>query len=102
MLLCVKAQDTRGGRRALAPHLADDGYVVSAQNGLNELAIAEIVGEPRTIGCFVNFGADYMEPGVVHYGGRGAVVIGEIDGTITPRIEELHALLLQFDDRRQC
>ncbi len=35
----------------------------------------------RTIGCFVNFGADYLEPGVVHYGGRGAVVVGEIDGT---------------------
>ena len=34
-----------------------------------------------------------MEPGVVHYGGRGAVVVGEIDGTIKPRTEELHALL---------
>ena len=27
----------RGGGAALAPHLAEDGYVVSAQNGLNEL-----------------------------------------------------------------
>ena len=34
----------------------------------------------RTIGCFVNFGADYLEPGVVHYSGHGAVVIGELDG----------------------
>ena len=55
--------------------------VVSAQNGLNELVIAEVVGKQRTIGCFVNFGADYLEPGVVHYSGHGAVVIGELDGS---------------------
>ena len=58
-LLCVKAQDTEAAARALAPHLAPDGVVVSAQNGLNERVIAGIVGEARTIGCFVNFGADY-------------------------------------------
>jgi len=99
VLLCVKAQDTRAAAEQIRPHLAGDGYVVSLQNGLNELAIAQTVGVARTIGAFINFGADYMEPGVVHYGGRGTVVVGEIDGTIKPRTEELHALLLQFDDR---
>jgi len=97
--LCVKAHDTAAAIAALAPHLADDGYVVSAQNGLNELVIAEHVGERRTIGAFVNFGADYMSPGVVHYGGRGAVVVGELDGKVTPRLQELHRQLLLFDDR---
>ena len=99
VLLCVKAQDTRAAAEQIRPHLAGGGYVVSLQNGLNELAIAQTVGVARTIGAFINFGADYMEPGVVHYGGRGTVVVGEIDGTIKPRTEELHALLLQFDDR---
>jgi 2-dehydropantoate 2-reductase len=99
VLLCVKAQDTRAAAEQIRPHLAGDGYVVSLQNGLNELAIAQTVGVARTIGAFINFGADYMEPGVVHYGGRGTVVVGEIDGTIKSRTEELHALLLQFDDR---
>ena len=86
VFLCVKAQDTADASRALLPHVTEDGYVVSAQNGLNELAIAKIVGEARTMGCFVNFGADYIEPGVIHYGGRGAVVVGEIDGKETPRL----------------
>lgn len=99
VLLCVKAQDTDEAARAIAPHLASDGFIVSVQNGLNELVIAEIVGRPRTVGAFVNFGADYMEPGVVQYGGRGAVVVGEIDGRITPRAEMLHRLFLNFDDR---
>jgi len=99
VVLAVKAQDTDAATRALAPHLSRDGYVVSAQNGLNELIIKTIVGDARTIGCFVNFGADYMEPGVIQYAGRGAVVLGEIDGRLTPRIHELHRAFLDFDDR---
>lgn len=99
VVLAVKAQDTADATRELAPHLSADGYVVSAQNGLNELVIAEIVGNTRTIGCFVNFGADYLEPGVVQYAGRGAVVLGEIDGRTTPRVLDLHRAFLDFDDR---
>src|SRR5205823_13433286 len=51
-----------------------------------------------TMGCFVNFGADYIEPGVIQYAGRGAVVLGEIDGRVTPRIGELHRAFRDFDD----
>jgi 2-dehydropantoate 2-reductase len=98
VLLCVKAQDTEAAVRALAPHLAPDGMVVSAQNGLNERVIAGIVGEARTIGCFVNFGADYHGPGLVLYGGRGAVVVGELDGRRSTRIDAIHRLLRTFDD----
>ncbi len=99
VLLCVKAQDTLDATRALAPHLAQDGVVVSIQNGLNERVIAGIVGAERTIGAFVNFGADYIEPGVIHRGNRAAVVLGELNGRITPRLQALHATLLDFDDR---
>jgi 2-dehydropantoate 2-reductase len=98
VLLCVKAQDTEAAVLALAPHLAPDGVVASAQNGLNERVIARVVGEARTIGCFVNFGADYHGPGVVMYGGRGAVVVGELDGRRSARIEAIHRLLRTFDD----
>jgi len=99
VLLCVKAQDTDAAVRAIGPHLAADGCIVSVQNGLNETIIAGIVGPRRTVGAFVNFGADYMEPGVVQYAGHGAVVVGEIDGRIAERAKRLHQLLRQFDDR---
>lgn len=99
ILLCVKAHHTAKATRMLAPHLAPDGYVVSIQNGLNELVIADVVGWERTIGAFVNFGADYIEPGVIHRGNRAAVVLGELDGQITPRLTVLHRTLLDFDDR---
>jgi len=99
IILATKAHHTASAARALMPHLAPQGCVVSAQNGLNELTISEIVGAARTVGAFVNFGADYLEPGVVHYGGRGAVVVGEIDGRITPRATAIGETWRDFDAR---
>ncbi|MFC3831664.1 ketopantoate reductase family protein [Deinococcus rufus] len=96
-LLCTKAQDTESAGRALAPHVTPDGAVVSVQNGLNPLILNEIFGAERVLGAFVNFGADYLEPGVVTYGGRGAVVVGEQDGTLTARAHAIHTLLRHFE-----
>lgn len=97
VVLAVKAQHTEEAVEALAPHLAADGYVLSAQNGLNELAIARKVGPERTMGCFVNFGADWHGPGRILYGNRGAVVVGEIDGSVRERTREMHGLLKLFE-----
>jgi 2-dehydropantoate 2-reductase len=97
VVLAVKAQHTEAALDALAPHLAADGFVLSAQNGLNELAIARRVGPERTMGCFVNFGADWLGPGRILYGNRGAVVVGEVDGSIRDRTREMHGLLKIFE-----
>ena len=98
VLLCTKAQHTREATESLADWLAADGFVMSVQNGLNEIMIQEIVGRERTVGAFVNFGADYLEPGKIFFGGRGAVVIGELDGTATERLRQMEALFLHFDE----
>ena len=101
IILATKAHHTETAARALLPHLTPAGCVVSAQNGLNELAIAEVVGEARTVGAFVNFGADYMEPGVIMYGGRGTVMVGEAfgDRRISPRVTAIRDAWRDFDDR---
>lgn len=97
VLLCVKAHHTEAALDDLAPLLADDGFVVSVQNGLNERVIARRLGEARTVGCFVNFGADVVAPGVIQRGNRGAVVVGELDGRLTPRIRAVHRLFAAFE-----
>jgi len=97
IFLCVKALHTEAAARQLAPHLAEDGVVVSLQNGFNELTIAEAIGRRRTMGAFINFGADVLEPGVVHFGGRGAVVVGELDGRQTERLARVHRALMHFE-----
>jgi 2-dehydropantoate 2-reductase len=97
IFLCTKALHTETAARQLLPHLAADGVVVSLQNGFNELMISQIVGRERTMGAFINFGADVLEPGVVHFGGRGAVVVGELDGSQTERLGRVHRTLLHFE-----
>lgn len=99
IMLATKAHHTADATRALVPHLAPNGCVISVQNGLNELSISAIAGAERTVGAFVNFGADYLEPGVIHYGGHGAVVVGEIDGRITPRAVAIGDAWKDFDER---
>ncbi len=97
ILLCVKAHHTEAASRALAPHLAAGGYVASFQNGLNEFVIGGVLGIENVIGAFINFGADYMAPGRILYGGRGACVLGELDGRRSARVEALHRLLTLFE-----
>ncbi len=96
-VLATKAPATASAIRALAQHVAADGFVLSAQNGLNELEIAKVVGDHRTMGCFVNFGADWHGPGEILFGNRAAVVVGEIDGIAKPRTQDMHALLKVFE-----
>ena len=48
----------------LRDHLAEDGVLVTLQNGLPEPGIAEIIGENRTMGCVVEWGAGLTAPGV--------------------------------------
>jgi 2-dehydropantoate 2-reductase/glutamate carboxypeptidase len=91
VLLAVKAQATEEAMEFLRPRLARDGFVVSLQNGLNERLIASFVGEDRTVGAFVNLFADVVAPGVVREGGAGALVVGEPDGRITDRVEQIVA-----------
>jgi 2-dehydropantoate 2-reductase len=97
ILLCVKAHHTEAAAGQLAPHLARGGYIASFQNGLNEFVIGRVVGLPNVVGAFINFGADYLEPGRILFGGRGACVLGELDGAITPRLTALHAVLTAFE-----
>ena len=45
-------------------YLAEDGVLVTFQNGLPEMQIADILGEERVLGCTVAWGATMQSPGV--------------------------------------
>jgi 2-dehydropantoate 2-reductase len=92
VLVCVKAMHTTAAIDALSPVLGEASFVVSFQNGLNEKVIAARIGAQRTVGAFVNFGADYLEPGRVLYGGTGALYLGELDGSLSPRLLQLEQI----------
>jgi 2-dehydropantoate 2-reductase len=93
VLLAVKSQDTPAALDVLKSRLAPDGAIVSLQNGLNEELIAAAVGASRTVGCLVNWAADWQAPGRILWGGEGALVLGELDGRKSERVQGLAKLL---------
>jgi 2-dehydropantoate 2-reductase len=98
VLLAVKSHHTAEVLRHLAPRLASGGTIVSLQNGLSEEQIAAAVGAERTVGCLVNWAADWVGPGRILHGGHGAFVLGELDGRDTPRVRELATLLSAVEE----
>ncbi len=93
VFLAVKSQDTEDALEVLAPHVGPETTVVSLQNGINEPLIAGKIGAQRTVGCFVNWAADYEAPGLVEYKGAGHCYIGEIDGAISRRAIRIQKVL---------
>lgn len=64
VFLMTKQQQNAEVVNCIKEFLADDGVIVTLQNGIPELLIAEIVGEERVLGCTVAWGATMKEPGV--------------------------------------
>lgn len=64
IFLMTKQQQNVEVVTRLKEFLAEDGVIVTLQNGIPELQIGEIVGDNRTLGCTVAWGATMKEAGV--------------------------------------
>lgn len=64
IFLMTKQQQNVEVVTRLKEFLADDGVIVTLQNGIPELQIGEIVGNNRTLGCTVAWGATMKGAGV--------------------------------------
>ena len=64
IFLMTKQQHNAEVVETLRPFLAEDGALVTFQNGLPEVLLAEILGEERMLGCTVAWGATLQSPGV--------------------------------------
>jgi len=52
--ICVKSYDTPWAAALAKTYLAPDGFMVSLQNGINEDAIADVIGWNKVIGCIAS------------------------------------------------
>lgn len=82
----------------LLPHLGEQSTVCTLQNGVPEPFVAKYVGENRTVGGTVLWGATFLEPGVSELTqditkSDHLFEIGEIDGSIGPRIRAVAGVL---------
>ena len=89
ILLATKAQDAL----EVAPHvlglLAPEGVILPIQNGGVARALADRLGEDKILGGFSNLGATMVEPGVYEQKNAGHLLIGELAGGVTERVERV-------------
>ena len=96
ILLMTKQLFNRDVVTFLKDYLADDGVIVTLQNGLPEPLIAEIVGTHRTMGCVVEWGATLSAPGVCTLTSDPASLsfhMGKMEGITDETFNEVKALL---------
>lgn len=82
--------------QGLKEHMTDDCVVCTLQNGLPELSVSEVVGEDRTVGCTVSWGATLLEPGVAELTSEPDSMnfgMGRMNGKKDEKLNEIKALL---------
>lgn len=96
VFLSVKSYDTRWSTYFIEPFLKPGGFILPAQNALNDDVVAGIIGYNRTIGCVPSISCGVYGPGHVVRTDpitSHAFTIGELSGQITPRVNEVVEML---------
>jgi 2-dehydropantoate 2-reductase len=93
VFVAVKLWDTEAAAEAIRPVLRPGTAVVSFQNGVGkDDVLTRILGREAVIGGVGQIGVVIASPGVIRHTGRMAkLIFGELDNSITPRIERLLA-----------
>ncbi len=97
--ISIKSYETQFAASLIEGYLAEDGFIVSLQNAINEERIAQVVGWHRVVGCIAsNISCELEGPAHVqrHVPIRGdsytVFRAGEVHGRVTDRVEEVAAL----------
>lgn len=92
VFLSVKSFDTEWSAYLIKPFLKPTGFIVSAQNALNDEVVASVVGFNRTVGCVVYIAAGMYEPGHVTRTDPLTGIsfaVGELSGLVTNRVKQV-------------
>ena len=91
VFLATKLWDLAAAAELARPVLAHDSAVIPLQNGVvAEDRVAEVLGPQFAVGGVAHIGAEIAEPGVIrHVGTLARLVVGELDGSASWRLEAL-------------
>jgi 2-dehydropantoate 2-reductase len=93
VVLATQPNDVEDAARAASGSLAESGTMLCLQNGLCEERVAAVIGESRTVGAVVAWGAAMPAPGVYDRTAPGGFALGRMSGEVDPRLEELGRVL---------
>lgn len=91
--IATKALDMPQAARDVLPFLHENCKVISLQNGIVEEELASIVGEERTIGCTVGWGATMHGKAELEMSSGGEFVIGSLINKDDASLEEIKTML---------
>ncbi|MDY6795510.1 MAG: 2-dehydropantoate 2-reductase N-terminal domain-containing protein [Actinomycetota bacterium] len=97
LVICLAK--TTYGEKALPqilPHINKRSTVITMQNGVPEEKVVSMVGEERTLGGAIGWGAKLVKPGVSELTSEPEVMtydVGELDGSETRRVNAVKAVL---------
>jgi 2-dehydropantoate 2-reductase len=102
-LFCVKSYDTAAAAASLGSLMTPQTLVLTQQNGLDHVeTIAAVVGREAVLVGSVSVALQRVAPGViVHAGGEGTIVCGELAGRPTERTWRLAAVLQRAGIRHE-
>src|SRR5208283_4140896 len=89
ILLATKAHDALESAPALTHLLTPRGILLPIQNGAVAQILADRIGSGRVIGGLSNLGATMVEPGVYDQRNAGHLLIGELAGGSSERVESI-------------
>lgn len=92
-LIAVRTNYTASAVDSIVPHLAENGLLVSLQNGINMPILEAAVGVDRTIAAALRLRSVRPAPGHIRTTWRGHLYIGHSDGRMTPQLESIGSLL---------
>ena len=93
VLLGMMAQKVVAACQESSKRLNTDGYFVTYQNGIVLDAVADVCTPARLIPSTLAFGATMEAPGKCRQTTNGRIMIGELDGRETQRVEQLKNIL---------
>jgi 2-dehydropantoate 2-reductase len=93
VLFTVKLYDTEAACALLGPLIGPDTVVVTLQNGVESVGmLTAAIGAPHVAGGVAHVFAVIAEPGVIRHTALDLIIVGELDGAKTARLENIHAL----------
>ncbi|MBI5843007.1 MAG: 2-dehydropantoate 2-reductase [Chloroflexi bacterium] len=95
VLFCIKTYDTDTAAQKIMPIVTKETTVLSLQNGIDAVErIGKIVGVEHVIGGATWISSAIEAPGVVKQVSQfRRVVLGELDGRVTPRLQSIFEAL---------
>lgn len=97
LLFAIRLFDAPSALPMALEHLAGDGIIVSCQNGLGALDVAQAAGAHRTVAASFFMPADVNGPGHVTYGSRARMTVGRVASGDLPDLSRVLAVLRDFE-----